>query len=205
MKNETTISASGFQYITSKFITDPASLFNALKNRNALAIIYLQGKILNYLEHKKAWARSSQSDIEELTNDAIMITLQKIDQGKFKFQGQNPIAYSKVIAENLMRNFSRKKQLFTEPVETNALFIEAEAETNLINEEVGLEINRAFDTLGENGKRLIELKYYDGLSDAEIIAKKLTIYSTIGSLKNRRCQYMKKLAQVESLRRYAMS
>ena len=183
---------------------DPIALYNGLEKQDASAIKFLQSKILIFLENRRGWAKFTHSDIEELANDAILITLQKIQQGKFKFQGHSPVTYTKVIAENLLKNFARKKYLPTVQIETTPIAIDAEVETYLINKEIELEIGKALNRLNENARQLIKLKYYDGLSDAEIIEKKLTIYTTVDSLKNRRCRCMKKLAGFESLKRCAM-
>ncbi len=178
-----------------RFHNDSNAFFQHLQELDSTAIIHLQQKTYNHLKAKSLFTQATYEDVEELTNDAILIVLQKIRNGDYQYQGFNPLTYAFIVADNLFRNFCRKKRIYCYPLENAELSKSPEIETYFAKKEMKLRIRTAMSELSPIAQKVIRLKYFDGLTDAEVIKKKLTIYSTVDSLKNRRCQYLKKLAK----------
>ena len=138
----------------------------------------------------------SAEDIEELRNDALLITLQKITTGQFKFQEHSPLGYAAGVARKLMANKGRKKKLATIPIEKDNIPTDLDPEQYYLAKEYQQTIGRLLDRLGGRCAQLIRLKYYDNLRDQEILDRKLTAYTSLDSLKSKRSQCLKKLLRL---------
>ncbi len=93
---------------------NPLVLSEGLRRHDKAAIAYLLQKVGLYVLSNIWLVKATAEDAEEITNDAVLLLLQKIKQRKFQFRGYSPVGYCKVVVQNLLRNFSRKKQLPTE-------------------------------------------------------------------------------------------
>ena len=186
-----------------RFHKNSNAFFHQLQELDNRAILYLHQKTLNHLKAKNFTSRVTIEDAEELANDAVMLVLQKISNGDYQFQGFNPLTYTFIVADNLLRNFSRKKRFFYCSIEEVELSKAPEVESYFAKKEKRLKIGKAMSALSPAGQQVIKLKFFDGLTDKEIIEEKLTIYSTVDSLKNRRCQHLKKMANYMRLQNAA--
>ena len=205
MKTVNSPTLTGAPRIKLSGYSEPAILFEGLRRVEPSAIKFLHQKVAGFLQKRGAGYSASTSDLEEMANDAILITLKKIAEGEFQFQGLSPIAYAKGVGQNLLRNFSRKKDFIVESVSTLDLHHEAKVLTYLIKRECETEVVKALDTLDADSRQVIWLKYYEELTDAEVIDKKLTTYTSVHSLRNKRCKCLKKLSEMTALKRLSMS
>lgn len=178
------------------FRKNPLLLYNGLRNEESQAILYLHHKIKKHVGIKQYQIKAIKQDVEELTNDAVLMTLQKIKNDSYTFQGFSPLSFALVIADNLMRNFARKKRIKHFSLEQQEVHFEAEVETYLHQKELERQIKTALDQLDTNSQLIIRLKYYEGLKDEEVVRRKLAPYSSVNSLKSRRCASMRKLSTV---------
>jgi DNA-directed RNA polymerase specialized sigma24 family protein len=172
---------------------NPQQLYEGLKNTEPAAIRYLYAKILRHLQAKRCTASASVEDAEELANDAVLLALQKIGNGAYVFQGYSPLTFTLLIADNLLRNFCRKKNLDCQALGDFDSPIQADVEAYLQHKELEQSLQKALETLDETSRLVIRLKYFDDLRDEEIISRRLTPYTSVDSLKTKRCTCMKKL------------
>jgi RNA polymerase sigma factor (sigma-70 family) len=137
-------------------------------------------------------------DIEELRNDAIVITLQKMADGSFLFQGNAPATYAASVARNLLANRLRKQKQGTTTLkqEDQQPAADLDPEQYFVQKETENALGELLNLLSENCQKVIRLKYYDNLPDREVIERQLTSYTTVDSLKNKRCQCLKKLETI---------
>ena len=171
-------------------------LYEALTRLEAKAIRYLSKRLKNALKNLKGIYLLSEQDIEELNNDAILVTLQKLTNGQLVFQGYSPVAYATAVARRLLANRLRKHQLDTVQLDGHDRFVDLDPEQFYLQKEVELALAQKLRKLGSNCEQLIRLKYFYDLKDKEVIAQKLTPYSTVNSIKNRRSQCLKKLLEL---------
>lgn len=172
---------------------EPYTFYEALKNLEPAAIVHLRNRIWPALQKWGAHARVNSRDLQEIAQDAVVLTLQKIESGAFRFEGADPAAYTATIAKNLLRNFLRKNRApLTELGDWDA-HAEAEVEKYLFNKELQLRIAGFLDKMKDNCRQLIRFRYYDGYGDQELIARQLTPYATVDSLRSKRNACLKKL------------
>src|SRR5690606_16084221 len=73
---------------------DKHSFYQALKALDPAAIRYLADALNVSIKRLPNIYFLSREDIEELRNDAILITLKKLQDGSFQFQEYDPLAYA---------------------------------------------------------------------------------------------------------------
>lgn len=179
----------------SERLSNPISLYLGLKNMDTAAIDYLQQKIKIHLKYRNRQFNASPMDLEELANDATLLALRKICDGTYSFQGYSPVNFAGVVADNLLRNFCRKKRRRWQELETvNTLSIQPEVEAYFTQDELKNQVEKALSKLSAANQLVIRLKYYEDLRDDEVVSKGLVPHRTTDSLKSARCRSLKRLA-----------
>lgn len=173
---------------------DHEALFAGLEREDADAIRCLSARVSGSIFKLGKASRLTADDIEELICDCITICLQKIRAGKYTFQGFSPATYVIEIAKNRVRNF-RRSAVRNDTTDLENIGDQAEepdfgglAETELLE--------KLLSTLELNCQNLIRLKYLEERRDKDVIEEKLTQYTTVDALKNRRSKCMKKLVEI---------
>ena len=169
-------------------------LFQGLKRLDSTAIRQLSEKLSCCIKSITRIYLLPKEDIEELKNDAIVITLKKITEGEFIYQGPHPVAFTIVVFKGLLNNRLRKKNRNTVSMEFLEETVSFDPEQYFIRKETEKIIAEVLQELGEKCEQIIRLRYFDCLQDREVIDRKLTEYQTVNSLKSKRSQCLKKLA-----------
>lgn len=170
--------------------------FNALKMADSTAIVELAQKIRYSTKQAAYNARLSAQDTEELLNDALVITIRNIREGKFQFMGISPAAYATGIVKKLIANRLRKKKLAIATSFEMEKLADFSPEEYLEKKEKEQLVGKLLSKLGEICQKILRLKYFETYKDEEIIALKLTHFSSINSLKSKRSQCLKKLISI---------
>lgn len=172
------------------------AFFQSLKNQEHDAIRQLAKQVGNFLTSLRGNLGLSTEDLEEIVNDSVLITLQKIRDGQFVLRDATPTTYAIAVAKNLAGNRMQKKRMTTTPLE-NFLDIpsgEFTPESYLLQKEKEVLLDALLVSLEESCRRLILLRYFEKVSDEEAILQNLTTFSNAKSLKVQRCKCLKKLA-----------
>lgn len=173
---------------------DNQSFFDALGRAEAPAIRQLAAKIAFVVQQAAAQAGLSPQDAEETLNDAVVITLSNIRDGRFQFMDFSPATYAAGVARKLIANRVRVKKPATMEPDNLPLLSDLNPEAYLQNKERQNLVGELLKRLEETCRQLIKLKYFDTLRDEEIVARQLTPFTSINSLKSKRSQCLKKLA-----------
>ncbi len=173
---------------------DPGVLYAGLERAESGAIQCLSIKVSGAIFNIGKGYRLTDDDIEELICDCITICLQKINQGKYTFQGYSPATYVIEIAKNRARNF-RRSALRHDTTDLENIGEQAEEpEFGSLAETALLE--KMLAQIDTNCQNLIRLKYLEERRDKAVIEEKLTQYTTVDALKNHRAKCMKKLVEI---------
>lgn len=173
---------------------DHRALFEALEQEAPDAIRCLAGRVSGAIYKIGKNHRLSDEDIEELICDALTICLQKIKDGKYLFQGYDPATFVIEIAKNRALNFRRSAlrhntEALQPPDEKHEEpEFGAGVETELLE--------KLLAQLDPNCANLIRLKYLEERRDKDVIALKLTQYTTVDALKTHRSKCFKKLVEL---------
>jgi RNA polymerase sigma factor (sigma-70 family) len=174
---------------------DPASLMRGLHAEEPEAIRCLSDKIASAVHSIGRKYSLSAEDIKELHIDAIVVMIQKIREGAYRFMGFAPSTYAIKVAGMLARNYQRaSRNRYTLPLES-AVHLQDGEEALAALLQVDL-LERLLSKLDERCRTLITLKFLKGLKDQEVLDQHLTAYTTLDSLKNNRARCMKKLSQM---------
>lgn len=177
-------------------LSDKQALFEGLKNQEPWAIRHLGSRVDSLFARLPGAARVSAQDREELVNDTLVLVLGKLEEGLFRFQDSSPAAYAMAVAGNLLNNHLRKKQIRTIALEELSALPRVDIEDYYEKKEKEQLLGALLAKMGEDCRQLIRLRYYEGIKDEQVVAQQLTKYSTVDSLKNKRCKCLKKLAEV---------
>ncbi len=171
------------------------AFFERLKTADVPTIRALAVKVAPDVKRRVREAGLDAEDAEEVLNDAILATLQAIRKGTFQFMGFHPAAYTFGVAKKLIANSVRAKKPQTESLDNVAATSDFNPEVYLKNKERVSIVQTLLDRLGEDCRKVLLLKYFEHKRDQEVVSKKLTPYTTVGSLKSKRGQCLKKLAE----------
>jgi len=206
--------ADGFKLlkVVSKFLTAPfqtaskytsQELFEGLLREEEHAFAALLGKVLPVTKKFAQNIGLSAEDAEDLTHEAVINMIEKLRNGAYKYQGNDPASY--VIKGTFQRMIGRKRtERRREEKHQDAGFL-AFWEGNvppitLDEQESILErkqlLDQALNQVGEKCRLLITLHYWDKIPDKEVVDQGLSPYSTIDALKNKRCICMKRLKEL---------
>ncbi|MEZ4932588.1 MAG: hypothetical protein R2788_10770 [Saprospiraceae bacterium] len=101
------------------FSKDKQAFFAALKELDGAAIRHLSEKLSVLIKSIPNIYLFQKEDIEELKNDAILVTLKKMEEGTFVFQDYDPVTYCMAVSRKLLANLLRKRKLDTVPIDNN--------------------------------------------------------------------------------------
>jgi RNA polymerase sigma factor (sigma-70 family) len=173
-------------------------LFQGLLSRqdDAIQCLMLKSRRSVAFLVKKAGLDAYYTD--DVLHEAVVIFLKKIETGAYKFEGHAPSTYLIEIARRVALNFSKKAGLrpLDELNDSMADLLDLDVERLQANREHIDQIERLLDGLNSSCKEIISLHYLQELSDDEVVKKTLVPISTIGSLKARRSQCMKRLREL---------
>lgn len=172
----------------------PAFMYHQLKVHDPATVRRLCEGIKLHLQLNKYRRATSIEDLEELTNDAAVLVLRKICDDTFNFFGVSPMSYAKAVADNLLRNFCRRKRQHWQALETVTLPIQPEVEAYFTQIELKNQVENALSKLSEASQLVIRLKYFEDLKDEEIVRDGLSPHRSTDSLKSARCRSLKRLA-----------
>lgn len=179
-------------------MTYAALMYRQLKGHDTKAVRLLCEGIKLHLQLGKYSKAISAEDREELVNDAAILVLRKIDEGTFNFIGVSPMSYAKTVADNLLRNFCRKRRQHWQEIESITLPVQPEVEAYFAQKELKNQVENALSKLSEASQLVIRLKYFEDLKDEEVISQGLAPHRTTDSLKSSRCRSLKRLAGLMS-------
>ena len=188
---------------TGDFTANPCSkypgnreLFDGLAATETGAIRCLQDKARGAIFNYGKLRSLPDEDLEEIVEDATVLFLEKIGNGGYEFQGLAPVTYCVEIGKRLVLKRTEKRHVKT--VDIDSAPVVGENEIGKFYEQRALEeqIGKLLAKIGENCRQVIKLRYYERLTDAEVIDQKLTPYSTIGSLKVKRSECLSKLSDM---------
>ncbi len=177
--------------------SSPAFLYYQLKTLDPAAVNLLCEGIKLHLNLKKYRKTALAEDLEELANDAAVLVLRKICDGSYNFFGVSPMYFAQRVADNLLRNFCRKKQWNC--LELNDSIVplqQPEVEAYFTQEELKNQVENALSKLSEPCQLVIRLKYFEDLKDEEIVGRGLAPHRSTDSLKSARCRSLKQLAVI---------
>lgn len=171
------------------------AFFDRLEQADVPTIRALAVKVVPDVRRVVRQAGLAEEDTEEVLNDAILATLQAIRKGTFQFMEYHPAAYTLGVAKKLVANRMRSKKPHTELLENLTAASDFNPETYLKDKERASIVEELLQRMGENCRKVLLLKYFELRRDKEVIEEKLTPYNTVGSLKSKREQCLKKLAE----------
>ena len=150
-------------------------------------------QLTSSVAHTLKMSGLSESDVEEVIMDAMVIFIKKVKSGEYTNQGVPIMAYLIKIARYRGQYYYRIKAANPEiPTE--------ELDTWKGREKVELErwdvVKRALSELPDAQRRLMELTYIEGYRDKEIIDAGLSEYTTISSLKSQRYKAIRSLNRI---------
>ena len=186
-------------------VSNNYQLFESLKSLDRQAIRHMSNRLLVAIKALPGIYHFQKEDIEELRNDALLITLKKITSEEFVFQDYDPLSYAMGVARKLFANMIRKRKLNTIPLQEFDKASDINPEKYYLQKEAETVLGKLLKTVGENCEKIIRLKYYDNMKDQEVIDKKMSIYSTVNSLKNKRSQCLKKLSELVKEKGFSFS
>ena len=167
--------------------------FIKLKNADPGAIRELASKISYRTNQMVRQANFSTQDAEELVQDALVITITNIRKERFQFQKFTPTAYALGVVRKLIANKLRKRKLSTTSLKGTENLPDFSPEAFLQKKEREQFIGKLLHQLGETCQQILQLKYFEGYKDEEIIRERKTGFSNVNSLKVKRSQCMKQL------------
>lgn len=174
--------------------TDNQAFFEALGRAEAPAIRQLAAKVAFGVQQAAARAGLSPQDAEETLNDAVVITISNIRDGKFQYMDFSPATYAAGVARKLIANRIRAKKPVAMEPDNLPLLSDLNPETYLNDKERQTLVGQLLQRLEDTCRQLIQLKYFNTLRDEEIIDRQLTQFTSVNSLKSKRSQCLKRLA-----------
>src|SRR5690606_14971276 len=117
----------------------------------------LAAKVVPDVRRVVRQAGLDDEDIEEVLNDAILVTLSSIRKGTFQFMDFHPAAYTLGVAKKLVANRARSKKPQAELLENMTASSEFTPEIYLKNKERVAIVKELLDRLSENCRKVLLL------------------------------------------------
>ncbi len=166
-----------------------------LMRRDATTIRVYYKELLSYSETLCFHAGLDKYHAEDIAQNTMSVFLQQIENGQLSYFFGEIITWAKGIAKNkfyeVLRKEGRQKDFLSLHNQEN--LAEEDNEVSDYQKEI-VEIMLAH--LNKKERYLIELFYYHGYSDKQILEKKLTDYSSKDVIKTLRCNAIKKLKKI---------
>lgn len=139
---------------------------------------------------------------QEVLDDTLLVFIQKIRNGKYQLTAVPPAAFAYSIATFVVKNAAakqRRQRISGSEVETE--LAKQEQSDELLDhyfeqKEQADFVQNLLARLPEKQRRLIELRYFEQVSDEEIVEQRLTSYTSVKSLKVRRNEAMNRLREL---------
>ncbi|MCB0522476.1 MAG: sigma-70 family RNA polymerase sigma factor [Lewinellaceae bacterium] len=175
---------------------DNQPFFDALGRAEPAAIRLLSQKISYGVNRAASNAGLPPEDAEELVNDAIVITITNIKEGKFQFMEFSSATYAAGVARKLVANQIRTKKPPSKELDNLPVASDLDPESYLKDKERQSIVGQLLAKLGDTCQQLLKMKYFTHLRDQEIIDRQLAAFTSINSLKSKRSQCLKQLAGI---------
>lgn len=175
---------------------DHRDFIAALRNVETPAIKQLHSELAVAIKSIKGIYLISKEDIEELKNDALLITIRRLQDGQILFDHTSPVAFARGVVIKLLQNRMRKRSLDVVELVDHGQSSGFDVEEYLLYKETELKIGKLLASLGGVCEKIIRLKYFDLMKDQDIVGLRLVPFSNVDSLKSKRCFCLKKLAEL---------
>jgi DNA-directed RNA polymerase specialized sigma24 family protein len=152
--------------------------------------------MLTYRYLRAKYHQVDQDALMNLATDAAVLVIHKIQQGQYVDTGHKVSTYLISVGINLYRNFARKQKLQVEDIDDHQYRL-PDHEQNIHRKlEIAETITYLFSQISSICKAILQLKYFQQLSDDEIISQGLVAFKSIGALKNKRSKCLQDLRQM---------
>ena len=138
--------------------------FDALMQADQGAIRLLAKNIAYNLRQAAFKVGLREEDAEEIINDALVITITNIREGKMTFMDYSPVAYATGVGKKLIANRMRTQKPAATNTEELQLADDFDAQAYLENKEKEKLVGNLLAQLGENCQQLIRLKFFDQMT-----------------------------------------
>lgn len=161
------------------------------------AVERLMEKAMPSVRHLIRRANLPENLVRDVLHDAVVILVKKIRDNAYDPAESAPATYLIAVARNLVANQLRHNRKAPTvalddvpeiPDDHTRAFLEGRERRDLLES--------LLDSLGDPCARLIRLKYLDGYRDEEILAQKLTHYTTPVALRSKRSKCFQKLVEL---------
>lgn len=181
---------SGHAFADHRFLAD------SIRELDQNAIRHLHQELTSAVKSVKGIYLLSREDIDELKNDALLITIRRLQEGLVLFDGTSVVGYARGVMVKLLQNHLRRRQLETVELLDHDQHSDFDPEAYLLQKETESEIGRLLKSLGGVCEKIIRLRYFDNIRDQEVVDLQLVAFSNVDSLKSKRCSCLKKLADI---------
>lgn len=171
-------------------------LFTALGQADPNAIRVLADKIRPELCRRMLRIGFFVEDVDELLNDVLVITISNIRKQTFTFQDFHPAAYALGVARKLIANRVRSRKPRSVELTEELHAISEPEDTYYADKERQAIVGQLLDQLGDPCRKILVLKYFEYYRDKELLEKRIVAFSTLNSLKSKRSQCLKMLAEL---------
>jgi len=178
----------------SKPLRDKRAFHEKLSNANAGAIRELYARIAGTIHNAASYWQIGSQDVEEIIQDALLITIKKIRDGTFQFLGFDPATYAVQVGRGLLLNLCRKRKLPHDNIDSQPNLADADAHLFAEKKEQLELLEQAMNRLGASCRQLIRYRFFENLTDEAVLELGTTPYSSTDTLKTSRNRCMKKLA-----------
>ncbi len=153
-------------------------LFNAIKAEENLAIRIINERVMAYLLKKtqrqqscqQGWAITfHQEDFESIAQDAVMVLLDRIRNGKYTYQGNTPVTYAIEVATYKVKEYRARKCNSARVKATDDEQIQHLVGTSFEKEQIQ-QLRVCIEKIGDPCKSLFKLRL-EGFSWAEVFQK----------------------------------
>lgn len=142
------------------------------------------------------------AEIEETLLDAMTIFIRKVQKNEYTDQGVPVMAYLYKIVKYRAYHYIRIKHPRTVPLDQVAHSISEADKSSLDRWDL---VKKALDLLNPTERKLIDLFYFSGYKDKEILASNLMDYTSVDSIKSQRYKCIQKLISlVNELQKQAL-
>lgn len=190
-----------YQQVFSKSSVNPfdvvENLVDGLRRMETNAIAYIMAKTEPSVRYLVRQAQLPETHCRDILHDALVILIKKIQDEVYDSKESAPATYLIAIARNLVANQSRRsKAALIEPLEQFPELVDHHILAFQEGKERRELLDNLLQTLGDPCAQLIRLKYLDGYRDEEILAQKLTHYTTPLALRSKRSKCFQKLIEL---------
>lgn len=172
-------------------------LVDGLRRMETNAIAHILAKTEPSVQFLVRQAQLPENLCRDILHDALVILVKKIHDEVYDVRESAPSTYLIAISRNLIANqLRRNKAVLTEPLEQFTELVDHHIQAFQEGKEHRELLESLLQILGDPCAQLIRLKYLDGYRDEEILAQKLTHYTTPLALRSKRSKCFQKLIEL---------